>query len=103
MCHQPNRLPTATRRRHLQVYAKRPDGPDVRPYKERLAELRAKLAGLDYPHAWPAQVGCCLDYCQEMESRAGACRAWSGLYLGWLMLRARQAGQRLAGCRDPFC
>ncbi len=42
----------------LQVYAKRPDAPDVRPYKERLAELRAKLAGLDYPHAWPAQVGC---------------------------------------------
>ena len=41
-----------------QVYAKRPDAPDVRPYKERLAELRAKLAGLDYPHAWPAQVGC---------------------------------------------
>lgn len=39
----------------VKVYAKRPDGPDVRPYKERLAELRAKLAGLDYPHAWPAQ------------------------------------------------
>ena len=37
------------------VYAKRPDGPELRPYRERLADLRGRLAGLRHPHAWPAQ------------------------------------------------
>ena len=43
----------------MQVYAKRVgtggDSPDVRPYKERLLEVRARLAGLDHPHVWPVQ------------------------------------------------
>lgn len=43
----------------LQVYAKRVgaggDSQDVRPYKERLLEVRARLAGLEHPHVWPVQ------------------------------------------------
>lgn len=31
------------------------DALDVRPYKERLLDVRSRLAGLPYPHAWPAQ------------------------------------------------
>lgn len=102
-CNAPSAKPPAhtTRRRHPQVYAKRPDGPDVRPYKERLAELRAKLAGLDYPHAWPAQVGCCLHSRQEMELRVAACGAWSGLYLGPWMLCARQPRTKAGRLQRP--
>ncbi|KAL4452504.1 hypothetical protein ABPG75_008166 [Micractinium tetrahymenae] len=41
----------------VKVYAKRGGGEplDVRPYKERLLDVRSRLAGLPYPHAWPAQ------------------------------------------------
>lgn len=38
-----------------QVYAKRPDAPDIRPYRERLADVRTRLAGLEAPHVWPSQ------------------------------------------------
>lgn len=37
----------------LQVYAKRPGAPDLRPYRERLQGIRAALAGVE--HCWPAQ------------------------------------------------
>lgn len=39
------------------MYSKRGNGEtlDVRPYKERLLDVRSRLAGLPYPHAWPAQ------------------------------------------------
>ena len=53
-------LPTAPPCRDPQVYAKRPAGSggdplDVRPYKERVLEVRNALAGLPYPHVWPVQ------------------------------------------------
>ena len=41
--------------RPTQTYVKRPDTPDLRPYEDRLLAIRAALAGVAYPHAWPAQ------------------------------------------------
>jgi phosphoinositide-3-kinase regulatory subunit 4 len=38
-----------------QVYAKRDDTPDLRPYRERLLGVRSALSGLDYPHTWAVQ------------------------------------------------
>jgi hypothetical protein len=38
-----------------QVYAKRDDSPDLRPYRERLLAMGAALASVEHPHAWPVQ------------------------------------------------
>ncbi|GAB4818761.1 hypothetical protein N2152v2_005807 [Parachlorella kessleri] len=37
------------------VYQKRGDSPDVRPYEEKLADIRSRLLTVNYPHVWPTQ------------------------------------------------